>query len=101
MNAVRILNWRATRRSALGAFARVEFPSGIVINDIVILNGDRGPWASPPGRPIVDRDGMVAKGQNGKIRYSPLIEFSSRETRDRWSAAVIDAMRAVHPEALL
>jgi hypothetical protein len=71
-----------------------------VINDIVILNGDRGPWASPPSKPTLDRDGVAMKDQRGKIRYSPLIEFTSMAIRDRWSAAVIDAMRAAHPEAL-
>ena len=36
---------------------------------------------------------------NGKVRYAPIIEFTSKEIRDRWSAAVIEAMRAAHPEA--
>lgn len=40
------------------------------------------------------------KDGKGKLRYSPIIEFASREIRDRWSSAVIEAMRATHPEAL-
>jgi hypothetical protein len=49
----------------------------------------------------MERDDVSMKNQRGKIRYSPLIEFTSKEVRDRWSAAVIDAMRAAYPEAPL
>ena len=49
---------------------------------------------------MIDREGVAMKDGKGKLRYSPIIEFTSREIRDRWSAAVIEAMRAAHPEAL-
>ena len=96
----RILDFRSVPKNSLVGFAKVEFPSRMVINDITILTGERGPWASPPSKPQLDRDGNVLRDQNGKIRYSPIIEFADRETRTRWSNAVIDALRAAHPEAL-
>jgi hypothetical protein len=43
--------------------------------------------------------GIAMKDDAGKIRYAPFIEFRSKEIRDRWSSAVIDALRAAHPEA--
>jgi hypothetical protein len=48
---------------------------------------------------MVDRDGVALKDQKGKIRYVPVIEFTSKKIRNRWSDAVIEAMRAAHPEA--
>ena len=99
MSGTRIIEWRPLRRNSLLGFAKIELPSGMVISDVTILSGDRGPWASPPSKPMLDRDGVAMKDQRGKIRYSPLIEFTSKEIRDRWSAAVIVAMRAAHPEA--
>lgn len=99
MSATRILEWRPLRRDSLLGFAKIELQSGMVISDVTILSGDRGPWALPPSKPMLGRDGVAMKDQRGKIRYSPLIEFTSKEIRDRWSAAVIDAMRAAHPEA--
>ena len=96
--APKILDCRPMARNSLLAFAKVEFPSGLIINDVTILKGERGPWASPPSKPMVGRDGTVMKGDDGKIRYTPTIEFSSKEIRNRWSDSVIEAMRAAHPE---
>jgi hypothetical protein len=95
---IQILDWRPMRRNSLLGFAKVQLPSGIIITDVTILGGDRGPWASPPSKPMVGTDGVTLKDDNGKTRYTPIIEFSSREIRNRWSSAVIDAMRAAHPE---
>jgi hypothetical protein len=100
MSALRILDWRPLKKNSLLGFAKVELPSGMVISDVTILTGERGPWASPPSKPMIDREGVAMKDDKGKLRYSPIIEFASREIRDRWSAAVIEAMRAAHPEAL-
>ena len=96
---IRILEFRPLRKNSLLGFAKVELPSGLIISDVTILNGDRGPWASPPSKPMVGADGVALRGDNGKIRYTPIIEFTSREIRNRWSAAVIEAMRQSHPEA--
>jgi hypothetical protein len=98
--AVKILDWRPLRKNSLLGFAKVELPSGMVISDVTILTSERGPWASPPSKPMLDREGVAMKDDKGKLRYSPIIEFASREIRDRWSAAVIEAMRTAHPEAL-
>jgi DNA-binding cell septation regulator SpoVG len=100
MSATRILEWRPLRRNSLLGFAKVELPSGMVVTDVTILTGKRGPWASPPSKPMIDRDGVVMKDANGKIRYVPIIDFVSKDVRNKFSAAVIEAMRASHPEAL-
>jgi hypothetical protein len=99
MTGIRILDWRPLRKNSLFGFCKVEFPSGMVIADVTILTSERGPWASPPSKPMITADGVVMKDAGGKIRYSPFIEFSSKEIRQRWSNAVIEAMRAAHPEA--
>jgi len=87
------------RRNTLLGFAKVEMPSGMQIADVTVLNGERGPWASPPSKPQVGSDGTVLRDPHGKIKYSPIISFASKDLRDRWSAAVIGALRAARPEA--
>ncbi len=47
---------------------------------------------------MISRDGVVLKDAKGKIRYVPIIEFSSKDVRNKFSDAVIAAMRATHPE---
>ncbi len=97
---VQIRDWRPMRKGSLLGFAKIEMPSGLILVDVTILSGERGAWASPPSKPMIDRDGIALKDANGKIRYSPVVEFASKQVRERFSAAVVDALRAAHPEAI-
>jgi DNA-binding cell septation regulator SpoVG len=96
-STVRILDWRPLRRNSLLGFAKVELPSGMVIADVTVLNGERGPWASPPSKPMIDRDGVALRDEKQKIRYQPIIEFTSKNIRDRFSDQVIAALKLAHP----
>jgi DNA-binding cell septation regulator SpoVG len=97
----RILDWRPLRKNSLLGFAKVELPSGMIIADVTVLTGTNGPWASPPSKPMIGSDGTVMKDSTtGKIRYSPIIEFTSKQVRTRFSDAVIEAVQQSHPEAL-
>ena len=66
---VKILDWRPLKKNSLLGFAKVELPSGMVISDVTILTGEHGPWASPPSKPMIDRDGVAMKDAAGKLRY--------------------------------
>jgi hypothetical protein len=95
---MRILEFRPLRKNSLMGFAKIEQSNGLQIADVTILAGERGPWASPPSKPMFGSDGMVMKDANGKIRYVPIISFKDRATRDKWSAAIIEALRLSNPE---
>ena len=96
---IRVLDWKPLRKNSLLGFAKVELASGLIISEIALMSGERGAWASPPGRPMIGRDGVALK-DHGKLRYQQIIEFRDRATRDRWSNAVVDALRQQHPDAL-
>jgi hypothetical protein len=100
-NDIVILDWKPLSKGQLRGFAKVQLPSGMVLIDCPIGVSDRGAWASPPARPQIDRAGNPIKDPTGKIKYSPIIEFTSREVRDRWSGAVIEALRTSHPQAFV
>ena len=53
MTAIRILEFRSVQKGALRGFAKIALSSGMIISDVTILAGDRGPWASPPSKPMV------------------------------------------------
>jgi hypothetical protein len=97
---VRILEWRPIRKNSLLGFAKVALPSGLIVSDVTVLTSNGGPWASPPSKPMISRDGAVLKDDNGKIKYAPVISFASKTLRDRFSHAVIEALRHSDPEAL-
>jgi hypothetical protein len=84
-NKLKIEDWKPLNKGRLRGFAKVLLPSA---------------WASPPARPQIGKDGEVLRESSGKTKYSPVIDFASRETRRRWSDMVIEALRASHPDAL-
>jgi DNA-binding cell septation regulator SpoVG len=100
VSALRVLEWRPLHKNSLRGFAKIELPSGMILAAVTILTGANGAWASPPSKPMIGRDGIVMKDADGKARYTPIIEFTSKERRDKFSAAVIEALRVTHPEAL-
>jgi hypothetical protein len=55
MTGIRIRDWRPLRKNSLLGFCRAEFASGLVISDITVLTSPRGPWASPPSKPMLNR----------------------------------------------
>lgn len=82
------------------AFTRVGLPSGMIMNDVTILTGRNGPWASAPFKPQVNRDRQAYEDANGKLKYVRILEFKDKATRDLWSNAVCAAVQKAHPEAI-
>jgi hypothetical protein len=96
-----IVEFSERRANTLRGFAKVGMPSGMVVHEYAIHVANGRAWASPPARPMMDRSGVAMRDDAGKIRYSPpLISFTSKEIRDRFSDAVIEAMRIQFPDAL-
>lgn len=98
---IEIVEWKSMRRNSLLGFATVRLRMGLIIADITIHSSNGKRWASLPSRPMVDRDGNAMRDRaTGKIRYSPILNWSDRDTADRFSAAVITALEAAHPQDL-
>lgn len=93
-------DFRPVERNSLRGFARIRFQSGLVINDCAIHVTSGRAWASPPSRQLVDRNGVVMKDADGKVRWQPVIEFASKKVRDAWSHQVVEAVRVKHPDVL-
>jgi hypothetical protein len=87
-------------RNTLRGLARVRTPSGMVLHDVAIHQKNGEAWASPASKPMIGRDGTIVRDTAGKVQYAPVVTFTSKELRDRWLAAVIDALLARYPEAL-
>jgi DNA-binding cell septation regulator SpoVG len=96
---ITIADWKPLSKGALRGFVSVTLPSGLVLREVSILVTDGRPWASPPSKPLLDRDGRAMTGDDGRRRYSQIVEFTAMDIRDRWSDSVIEALRTVHPEA--
>jgi DNA-binding cell septation regulator SpoVG len=96
---IRLLSFKPVARGALRGFATVQLPIGLTIEDCHVLVGQNGAWARLPSRPMLDRDGRQLR-VDGKPQFANIIKWQSRDLADRFSAAVIEAITAVHPDAL-
>jgi hypothetical protein len=96
---LRLVSWKPASKGALRGFATVQLPIGLKLIDCPVLMGASGPWASLPSKPVLDRDGRHAK-PGGKPQFATVLEWRSRELADRFSIAVVDLVRAAHPDAL-
>jgi hypothetical protein len=93
----RLLDWRPLIKHTLLGFAKVQFSSGLIINDIAIHRTGNRVWASPPARPWIENDALKRDERN-KIKYQTLISFANHGVQASWSRQVLRALRKEHPE---
>ena len=93
-------DFKLVRNHSLRGFARIRFRSGLVIAEITIHVTNGRPWASPPARQILDRNGTPLRDDHGKTRWQPLITFATKAHRNEWSDQVVKAVLETHPNAL-
>ena len=98
--AVVIEDFRALEKNTLRGFARVRLPSGLVLHDAAIHVREGRQWVSSAGRPAIGKDGTQMRDAAGKPLFNPTVTFADKATADKFSKAVIDALRTSHPAAL-
>jgi hypothetical protein len=98
MPSVTISDFKSLERYSLRGFCTVSLPSGMILHEVAIHLSNGAWWASPASRPQIGRDGTVLKGDDNKLKYTPIVSLDSKATRDRFSASVIDALKLAHPE---
>jgi hypothetical protein len=98
--SLRVADLKPVVRNTLRGFCTVTLPNGLTISDVSIhAKGDTA-WASLPSKPQIDRDGVALRGPDGKVRYTPILSWSSKAVADRFSAAVVAAVMAQAPDFL-
>jgi hypothetical protein len=81
-------------RNTLRGFCEISIPDwNLTIKDVAVHRKNDSMWASAPAKPLI-KDGIVVKDESGKIAYFNIFEFADRAARDRFSDAVIAAVRA-------
>lgn len=97
---VTLLSWRPLNRNSLRGFASVRVGASLKINDVAVHRHANGKaWAQMPSKPVITHEGTVKRGPDGKIVYSPMLEWTDRGASDRFSEAVIAAIEAGNPGA--
>jgi hypothetical protein len=94
---ITISDWKPRQSGTLRGFCNVHLPSGMILHEVAVHTRNGAWWASPASKPMVGKDGVVLRDDAGKVRYSPIISFADKQTRDRLSRSVVDALRQAHP----
>jgi hypothetical protein len=84
----------------LRGFATVELPIGLKLVDCPVLVSNGKAWVNLPSKPVLDRDGLQKTDVRGKPAYAAILEWRSRDLSERFSEAVITAIRQRHPDAV-
>ena len=92
-------SFRPFEKNTLRGFAEI-FVEGmqLTIKDIALHQKNTSRWAALPAKPML-KDGAVLKDGDGKVQYVPMLEFSSRDVSNAFSAAVIAAVLKHSPDA--
>jgi hypothetical protein len=92
--------FRALRRNTLRGFATVEIAEmKLTIRDVAVHEKNESRWAQLPAKPQLKDGALVKDPATGKVAYTPVMDFASREVRDAFSAAVVRAVAARAPDA--
>ena len=93
-----ISDWKPLHRNTLRGFLTAHLPSGLTLHEMSVHTRDGTWWVTPASKPMLGKDGTALRDADGRIRYSPIVSFESRHARDRFTRAVLDALRLAHPE---
>jgi hypothetical protein len=97
--AAELLTWRPIHKGSLVGVVDVELLMSLRLFGVLILRGANGLWAALPTRPELDREKRQKAGADGKPAYARVAQWRTRELGDRFSAAILDLVRAEHPGA--
>ena len=97
---MKITKFKAINKGSVVGFADVTMPSGMGFVDVMIMQTGGRYWASPPSKPILEKGVQKTDPETNKPVYVQIVTFASKELKQKWSDAVIAALRISHPDAL-
>lgn len=90
--SVEIVEFKSMERATLRGFASIRIPAMcLTIRDCTVNESNGRRWVGLPGKAQIDREGQTIR-RDGKIQYSAVCQFDSKEVSDAFSAAVLDAL---------
>ena len=79
-----VAHWRGHEKNSLRGFLSLILPSGLVLNDCTYHQKDAARWIGLPARQYTAAD--------GKLSWSPVVEFASKEERSVFQTAALEAV---------
>jgi hypothetical protein len=94
-----IADWKAWESGTLRGFFTAHLASGLVLHELMLHERDGKWWIGFPSKPMLRTEGSVLRDDSGRVRYSPpLVTFTNRQAKDRFTDQVITALRLAQPQ---
>jgi len=94
-------NWRPREQNTLrGSFDLLE-ASGQKLHDCTLHEKGTTRWIALPSRPVLDSDGRVRTGADGKRLYVPSVSIPDPKDRERFQQQALAALLDAYPEAFV
>ena len=77
-------DWRPFAKNTLRGFLTLETPSGMILHGCSVHEKGTSRWIGLPAQKFTKDDGTTS--------YTPVVEFASREARDRFNGAAVRAV---------
>lgn len=84
-NRMTAADWRPYVKGTLLGFFSLTLPSGMIVHGLTLHRKGSSSWVGMPGQKFTKTDGTAA--------YTPILEFTSRATADRFRDLAIEALR--------
>jgi len=96
---LKLIEWRSFHKNTLRGFATVQLGALKIIDvSVHVLNGKN--WCGLPAKPMINADGTVQRDERDRVRYAQIMEWTNKETAEKFRAAVCDALERDYPDAL-
>jgi hypothetical protein len=80
-----VREWRPYQKNTLRGFLSLELPSGLILHGLTLHDKEGRRWVGMPAKSF-EKDGTTT--------WAPQVEFSSKESRERFQVAAIEAIDA-------
>jgi len=80
-----ISDWKAFEKATLRGFLTITMPSGMILRGCSLHEREGSRWIGLPAQKY-EKDGATS--------YKPMIEFTSKQNRDRFNEAALRAIDA-------
>ena len=88
------IEWRPVNRNTLRGFAKIKVPAWhLVMDGVAVHERDGRSWAQLPARPQIDKETGQVIREGDKIAYAKVLEFTDKQVANRFSDAVVAAIK--------
>ena len=91
--SVTVTAFRPFEKNTLRGFVSVRINElRLNVHDLCLHEKNGRKWVALPSKPMLDKDRNPIQDDDGKPKFSPILQFDDRDTANAFSTQVIEAV---------